>query len=380
MPPSSDPFDDYDDLDFDPATLKEIEALEKRASSVSATQSKKYHHTVAKPAKARPAPPKPAPWPINTNPRVSACGMGWEPGGKHATKYAPPPLVSQRIDEESLPVDVVVDEHGRYTAASQDEVIDQRTRPEIRQMVENAARPAAPPPLPGSQARREAIFSAMAEGGPGPTTANSRQFQRSNSSSAVPSATARVGSSRTLSRSVSTGSNVFNRPPPTKAALQPALPPITASQSSSQGAAARRVAGELEDERRKREASDAEVRALKAQIAQLQASATSTVWADGPALDSPEIAALKQQLWTAQGQAATAKRNQETVSWIFPLHVTDHQIVSKLQEELEKTRAQNQQLEAQMRARELEAKQKLESMRTQAVFSVSRSLRNGLDS
>lgn len=315
MPPSSDPFDDYDDLDFDPATLKEIEALEKRASSVSATQSKKYHHTVAKPAKPRPAPAtKTAPRPINTNPRVSGCGMGWEPGGKHATKYAPPPLVSQRIEEESLPVDVVVDEHGRYSAASQGEVIDQRTRPEIRQMVENAARSAAPPPLPGSQARREAIFSAMAEAGPGPTTANSRQFQRSNSSSAVPSATAKVGSSRTLSRSVSTGSNVFNRPPPSKTALQPALPPITASQSSSQGAAARRVAGELEDERRKREASDAEVRALRAQIAQLQTTTNNTVWADGPAIDTPEIAALKQQLWTAQGQAATAKRNQETVS------------------------------------------------------------------
>lgn len=319
MPPSSDPFDDYDDLDFDPATLKEIEALEKRASSVSATQSKKYHHTVAKPAKAgtRPtAAPKPAPRPINTNPRTSGCGMGWEPGGKHAVKYAPPPQVSQRIDEESLPVDVIIDEHGRYTAASQGEVIDQRTRPEIRQMVENAARPAAPPPLPGSQARREAIFSAMAEAGPGPSTANSRQFQRSNSSSAVPSATARVGSSRTLSRSVSTGSNVFNRAPPTKAALQPALPPITASQgsSSSQGAAVRRVAGELEDERRKREASDAEVRALKAQIAQLQATSTNMVWADGPSLDNAEIGALKQQLWTAQGQAATAKRNQETVS------------------------------------------------------------------
>ena len=50
---------------------------------------------------------------------------------------------------------------------------------------------------------------------------------------------------------------------------------------------------------------------------------------------------------------------------------TDDQMVSKLQEELEKIRAQNQQLEAQMRTRELEAKQKLESMRTQAVFSVS---------
>lgn len=46
-------------------------------------------------------------------------------------------------------------------------------------------------------------------------------------------------------------------------------------------------------------------------------------------------------------------------------------MVSKLQEELEKARTQNQQLEAQMRTRELEAKQKLESMRTQAVFSVS---------
>lgn len=320
MPPSSDPYDDYDDLDFDPATLKEIEALEKRASSAS-TQSRKYHHTVAKPAKVKPRPapvPKqPVPRPVNTNPRTSGCGMGWEPGGKHAVKYAPPPLVSQRIDEESLPVDVVVDEHGRYTAASQDEVVDQRTRPEIRQMVENATRPAAPPPLPGSQARRDAIFSAMAEAGPGPTTANSRQFQRSNSSSAVPSATARVGSSRALSRSISTGSNVFNRQPPTRAALQPALPPITASQgsSSSQGAAARRVAGELEDERRKREASDAEVRALRAQIAQLQATtSTKTEWADATIADTPEMAALKQQLWTAQGQAATAKRNQETVS------------------------------------------------------------------
>lgn len=325
MPPSSDPFDDYDDLDFDPATLKEIEALEKRASSVSATQSKKYHHTVAKPAKGRPAPaPKPSvPRPINTNPRTSGCGMGWEPGGKHAIKYepggryAPPPLASQRIDEESLPVDVVVDEHGRYTAASQDEVIDQKTRPEIRQMVENAARTAPPPSLPGSQARREAIFSAMAEAGPGPsTTANSRQFQRSNSSSAVPSSTPRVGGNRSLARAASTGSNVFNRQPPTKAALQPGLPPITASQgsSSSQGAAARRVAGELEDERRKREASEAEVRALKAQIAQLQASSTTTGQPKGTFADEADIEVLRQQLWTAQGQAATAKRNQETVS------------------------------------------------------------------
>lgn len=311
MPPSSDPFDDYD-LDFDPATLKEIEALEKRASSVSATQSKKYHHTVAKPAKARPKPP---PRPINTNPRTSGCGMGWEPGGKHFTKYAPPPLASQRIDEESLPVDMVVDEHGRYTGASQDEVIDQRTRPEIREMVENAAKPAVPPPMPGSQARREAIFSAMAEAGPGPSTTASRQFQRSNSSSAVPSATApKLGANRALARSVSTGANVFNRQPPARTSL----PPITASQGSqsSQGAAARRVAGELEDERRKREASENEVRALKAQIAQLQTSSSNVAWSDGTTgrADESDLAALKQQLWTAQGQAATAKRNQETVS------------------------------------------------------------------
>lgn len=324
MPPpqSSDPYDDDDFFD-DPSTLAAIAQVEERAIAASQApkpSSSRYHHTIAKPS-ARPKPPPPAarkaPPPINTNPRVSGCGFGWEPGGKHATRLEqglPISGMARFNTDEDQPMDVILDDKGRYGfgSAEDEPIYDQRKRPEIRQMVEAVALKTeaprrAPSQLPGSQARRAAIASALPPREPLKRTTSSGDAAGPPAARFPPRAFSRATSTPQIGRGTSAGPS---RP-------VSVLPPIGSqgSQPSSQGAASRRAVFELEDERRRREAIEAEVRTLRAQLAALERSASPNPFQNE--LQEGEydrIARLQQELYTAQGQAATAKRNQAAVS------------------------------------------------------------------
>lgn len=308
-PPSSDPFDD--DIFSDPAALRAIAAIEEQA--LASTQKK---NGVPKPlpAAARPkaAPPeRKFPPRVNTNPGVRGCGFGWEPGGKHAVRMQAGQPVRQpgAQDEEATPRDVVINSKGQYGLGSQastddDPIVDSRARPEIRQLVDAGAGPKSADSMPaaGSQARREAILSAMDPAAAGPSKLKFAP--------------------RTLARSVSIGSHTLARDH--VASRSRGLSPIGSQPGqvpSSQGAASRRAVFELEEERRLRQVSEAEVRTLRARLAALEEREDSPPWRaelQAAGQDAPSVAGLKEQLWAAQGEASTAKRNQETVGAEIP--------------------------------------------------------------
>ncbi|CAK9785047.1 hypothetical protein CC85DRAFT_286995 [Cutaneotrichosporon oleaginosum] len=368
MPPpqqSSDPFDDDDFFD-DPSTLAAIAQAEERA--IAASQAPKrsgYHHTVSRPAAGPRSTQKP-PQPINTNPRVSNCGFGWEQGGKHSERMAQGLPVSgmARYNRDEAPTDVVLDHKGQYGfgSAEDEPIYDQRQRPEIRQMVEAAAREKEAPPrtaksqVQGSQARREALAAALPPRAP---------ITRTTSANAVagPSSTqpARLGA-RTFGRAASTGTATLGR----AGSVGPSRPinvlPTIGSQSSqpsSQGAASRRAFFELEDERKRREALEAELGTLRVQLEKAQRQSLVDAPRMAPGFDAAardEIEQLKQQLYVAQGQAATAKRNQTALE-------------ARLHAEIDKLIADKREMEQQMRIREQDNKHALDSAKTQMVFS-----------
>lgn len=325
MPPpqSSDPYDDDDFFD-DPSTLAAIAQVEERAIAASQApkpSSSRYHHTVARPS-ARPKPPPPAaarkePAPLNTNPRVSGCGFGWEPGGKHATRLAqglPINGMARFNTDEDQPMDVIVDDKGRYGFGAVDDepIYDQRKRPEIRQMVEAVAAKSeaprrAPSQLPGSQARRAAIASALPPREPLKRTTSSGDAAGPSTARFPPRAFSRATSTPHIGRGTSAG-------PSRPVSVLPPIGSQGSQQPSSQGAASRRAVFELEDERRRREAIEAEVRTLRAQLAALERVPSPNPFGGEQESEYDRIARLQQELYTAQGQAATAKRNQAAVS------------------------------------------------------------------
>ncbi|BEJ17646.1 hypothetical protein CspHIS471_0610470 [Cutaneotrichosporon sp. HIS471] len=364
MPPpdqSSDPYDDDDFFD-DPSTLAAIAQVEERA--ITTTQAPKrtgYHHTVSRPAAGPRATQKP-PAPINTNPRVSYCGMGWEQGGKYSARMAQriPVAGMARHNEDEEPMDVVVDDKGRYGFGSEDEPIyDQRQRPEIRQMVEAAARERDAPrrgqvQVQGSQARREALAAALPPRAP---------ITRTTSANALagPSAPPTRLATRTFNRAASTGAT-FGRAGSTGPSRPINVLPTIGSQGSlpsSQGAASRKAFFELEDERKRREALESEVGTLRAQLEEVRRQSIVNPARMAPGYDDDarnEIEQLKQQLYVAQGQAATAKRNQAALE-------------TRMYAEIDKLHADKREMENQMRVREHDNKQALDSAKTQMVFS-----------
>lgn len=329
-PPSSDPYDDDDFFD-DPSTLAAIAQVEERAIAASQVPRRTggYHHTVARPVagpRATQAAAKKAPAPINTNPRVSNCGFGWEQGGKHSTRLAqglPINGMARFNTDEDEPMDVIVDDKGQYGfgSAEDEPVYDERARPELRQMVEAAARKSEAPkrsvalaPVQGSQARRDAIAAALPPRAP---------IQRTTSANAIagPSTTVAAGAAgrfpqRAFTRAASTGSPFARAASMGPSRPVSVLPPIGSqgSQPSSQGAASRKAFFELEEERRRREALEAEVRALRSANRRDSMEPTRPELPDDVENALQEIALLKQKLYSAQGEAATAKRNQAAVS------------------------------------------------------------------
>ncbi|GMK57733.1 hypothetical protein CspeluHIS016_0405670 [Cutaneotrichosporon spelunceum] len=372
LPPdlSSDPYDDDNFFD-DPSTLAAIAKVEERA--IAASQASKrtgYHHTVSRPSAGPRATLAKAPAPLNTNPRTSYCGMGWEQGGKFSTRVAQGLSVSgmARYNDDDEPMDVVVDDKGRYGFGSEDEpVYDQRQRPEIRQIVEAAAREKeapsrVPPQVPGSQARREALVAALPTRTPitrttsanalaGPSTSNTRLATR-NFNRAASTGTATIG--RAGSVGPSRPVNVL----PTIGS-QGNQPSSQGKQPSSQGATTRRTFFELEDERKRRAVLETELGTLRAQLEQARRQSVMNVPRIAPGYDDAarsEIEQLKQELYVAQGQAATAKRNQATLE-------------TRLHAEIDKLHADKREMENQMRVREHDNKQALDSAKTQMVFS-----------
>lgn len=347
----SDSFDDDDDIFSDPAALTAIAAIEERA--IAASQAPKrgtsLHHRVTAPASrgrraAVPAvaavAPRKAPPPLNTNPRVTGCGFGWETGGKHQVRaeqaasrnatasasVAPPPRAPQQQTDDDYPMDaVVVNDKGQYGFGSNDDdpIIDQRKRPEIRQLAESAPlRAGERPPLPGSQARREAIAAATASNAP--ALGMRGPIQRSTSSTStggIPTDAPSLGNSRSLARSISTGAQVFGgRPPAAGSSRVSILPPIPSQGSnppSSQGAVARRAVMELDEQKRLREAADNKVRALQSRVALLERGGARSPWRDevqaGDNDWETKYGQIQQELWATQGKASTAKRNWDTV-------------------------------------------------------------------
>lgn len=283
-----------------------------------------YHHTVSRPAAGPRATQRKAPTPINTNPRVRSCGFGWEEGGKHSTRMAqglPVSGMARYNTEDEEPMDVMVDDKGRYGFGSADDepIYDQRQRPELRQMVEAAARQKEAPRrqshshVQGSQARREALAAALPARAPITRTTSANALA---GPSAPPS---RLGA-RTFTRAASTGTAMLGRAA-SAGSSRPVnvLPTIGSqgSQPSSQGAASRKAFFELEDERKRRESLEAELRKARERLEEMERQKIMEAPRMAPGYDETarnEIDQLRQQLYVAQGQAATAKRNQEAVS------------------------------------------------------------------
>lgn len=305
MVDTSDPFDDdafFANLDL--AVLDQVEA-----QAISATQA------------TRPPKLQKDPRPINTEPRAGGKStFGFGELGKHthpANEARYIEGVEQRKqywglkrddDQDDAYPSVTVDATGRYGLAHEsddDEVVDLHA-PGGRALAYGRARALQPDPMSasqGAQARREAL---VGEAGP----------SRMPPPAVPESARVLPGSqSRTLSRSVSAGKQVIV---PRTARHQSNLAPIASQSSqgpSSQGSQVRRSALQLEDEKRRREELENQVKTLEAQLR----TNRPAHWTDGVEVElngeplEKQIKALQAQLWQAKGEAETVRRTHKTV-------------------------------------------------------------------
>jgi hypothetical protein len=302
MVDSSDSFDD-DDAFYNNVDLAVLDQVE--AQAISSTQAN------------RPVKLQKDPRPINTEPRAGGKStFGFGELGKHThpaneTRYIDgvekrKEYWNLKRDDDDYP-SVTIDATGRYGLAQEsddDEVVDLHA-PGGRALAyghKRALQP-DPPASQGAQARREALGVAGPSRMPPPP---------------LPADTSRLPGSqtRTLSRSVSAGKQVIV---PRTARHQSNLAPIASQSSqppSSQGSQVRRSALQLEDEKRKREELEEQVRTLQAQLRAKKAPH----WTDGVAVElngeplEKQIKALQAQLWQAKGEAETVRRTHKTVS------------------------------------------------------------------
>jgi len=355
MPTSSDPFDIDDDLFASPDALDSLEAHALQSTQTPApapnpgpSQPRKrttqpYHHQIARPSQTFSRRKEPAP--LNTEPRAGNSGFGWEFGGKRSIDGNVERHIAaigeraaywshgkERREEEEYP-DVVVGKNGKYEFGQDmedegEEVVDNHAR---MGMGLGTSQSQVRDPR-GAAARREAIAAASASAGQTTTIFVRPPLSRSNSASSSPNITrqAAAGPSnpppppqppqkfaqRSLSRSVSAGSHPVSRPP---SRINP-LPPIASQSSqSSQGSATRRVAIELEEERRKREATEAQLKALQNQLlVEKNRIQESRKERETESLgDDPEnwMKELQAELYKAKGEAETMRRAQKDVSF-----------------------------------------------------------------
>lgn len=293
-----DSFDD--DAFFSSLDLNVLDQVE--AHAISSTQAARPHHTIAKPQKE--------PRPINTEPRAGGKStFGFGELGKHThpaneTRYIDGVEKRKQYwglkrDDDAEYPSVTVDATGRYGIAQDsddDEQVVDLHAPGGRALT--YGRQVAPQPDLGSQgarARREALVGAM--------------LPPSARDGALPGSQSRV-----LSRSVSTGKQVVV-PRTGRSNLAPIA--SQSSQPSSQGSQVRRSALQLDDERRKREELEQQVRALQTQ---LQASKqTREHWTNGLHVDldreplEQQLKVIQAQLWQAKGEAETVRRTHKTV-------------------------------------------------------------------
>ncbi|EIW72574.1 hypothetical protein TREMEDRAFT_72810 [Tremella mesenterica DSM 1558] len=396
---SSDPFDDdlFDDLDTSALEAIEAQAIAVQSSQAPKRHTERYHHTVAVPRNSPAAPIRPSnpaktggptPRPLNTEPRAGNTGFGWEFGGKrsidgnverHVQAVKDRQVYWNGKEEESYP-DITVNAQGQYGLGQgygeEAEVMDSHARPVMESLTEVRKEKGG---IKGSAARRAAITLA---------SQNSQGYRAQSEEISVPPRIPSVApvegrndndtvqplpkfnNNRSFSRSVSMGAQVSNRTlyqnhnslHPTRT-LAP-IPSQSSQGSSSQmpggsqsGALTRRTALELEEERRKREKLEQEIRLLRKTGEKSQlASRVEEPVAESSKDAEKRMKELQAELWRAKGEAESVRRAQRD----------EH---AKHLAEAERLKAQVAEMEGRLREREKEAARQLESVRTQAIFS-----------
>ncbi|WWC99883.1 hypothetical protein V866_006792 [Kwoniella sp. B9012] len=381
---------------------------------------------------------KKEPRPINTEPGIrGGTGFGWEEGGKRSfdidrhignvkkreSYWNGSGRKGEEEDDESIPIDVIMDGSGKYelinntrsnsTGSGDEAIITDKRRAQPFMLGESLGLNGSGNGSSGMsiqkrkqsedaiQARRKAMAAAAATVSSEPFS-NRQPMSKSNSTSTTNIITSRLSNnnhqvhpqqqknqdqkfnaSRSLSRSVSAGAQIFNRSNANAIAGPSRLPTIPSEPSSqsrngssengdsremsappmSQGSAARAAAIELEVERRKRQELEAELAALRTQ-AQAQAQTQASRSQRPPQQDEGQggvdvkekIKQLQSQVWAAKGEAEMIRRAQKE----------EHQ---RHLAELEKLKLTIQDKDVQIKEKENQAKKQMENIKHQAVFS-----------
>ena len=424
----------FDELDLDVLEDAEAQAIQATQASASqqAGPSKRvtapYHHEVTQPrhpfgTKPNGQPREPAP--LNTEPRAGNTGFGWEYNGKRNTEGD----VSRHVEminrrqndqnsiwgtgyvDEDMP-EVMLGADGKYgfRPSQEGDVIDSRalTGQAALQMVMGKEKRQVDPQA--MEKRREAIAQVMG--------ASQRTMSRSNSASSSvgrlpedipPLANGADGflkpnqsRTRTFSRSASLGSQILNRPRsagPDAHAAPSRLPPIpsasqegSASQpaiSASQASQNRRNAVQLEQERSKRVELEAQMQRMREEVDRMRLERQHTEQRQETAiaagvetgtrplqrLDGDDnldkrLQELQGEVWKYSGEAATVRRARQVVS-CTRRHTVNDQDDERHRAEVQRLQAVNAEAETRYAEREKEVQRQLESLRSQAVFSVS---------
>jgi len=370
---SPDEFDDFgDDLFSDAQTLAALEAQAMKSSQAPKRHIQPYRHVTAAP-KAGPSKPPPSkttfggrkePGPINTEPRAGVGGFGWEHGGKRSMDGNVERYLAQVNDrqaywqqgngkdqEESYP-DVVMTKDGGY-GIEVGEVVDKHARPSMAMAAaplnDQEKKEEEKKRTQGAAARRAAIAQASqqsAVAGPGPTT--TRNFAKTTSVPIQqPQPQKFSANSRLLARSTSAGHHPVTRPL-SRGSAAGALTPIPSEPSSqtppipaSQGSLVRKAALELDEERRKREAIEAELEKVKRELQRQQKEHDEQRQKERMDVDVPEMASakeegennldlseqlerLKSELYRATGEAQQVRRAQAEVCLFHPSAVSSN--------------------------------------------------------
>ncbi|WVW82510.1 hypothetical protein I302_104521 [Kwoniella bestiolae CBS 10118] len=441
----SDPFDDDDDLFANPETLGLLKEVEDQAIQNSQKPppskprfSQPIRHVLAKPKNSPGSSSssgnsrlKKEPRPINTEPGIrGGTGFGWEDGGKRSfdverhignvkKREAYWGTGNQQAEEEdeSIPIDVVMDGSGRYelvnnrsnTGSGDEAIITDKRRAQPSMLGESLGlngsatgigKPTRKQSEDAIQARRRAMAAATSSNTSSEPFSNRQPMSKSNSTSTTNIVTSRLSNNnhvqlqntndhkfnanRSLSRSVSAGAQIFQRSNGHSNAVAgpsrlPTIPSEPSSQSRngssengnsrevsappmSQGSAARAAAIELDIERRKRQELEAELAALRAQAqtqAQPSRSQVPRQEVEKQVIDSDDkdkVKELQNQLWAAKGEAEMIRRAQKE----------EHQ---RHLAELEKLKLTIQDKDVQIKERDNQNKKQMENIKHQAVFS-----------